>query len=59
MMEQEWVVYSFNYPFVITMKLCHDFIKDLNDSEVLIVLKLTELWRSCSKRILQTIQLSQ
>ena len=41
------------------MKLYNDFIKDLNDSEMLIVFKLTELWRSYSKRIIHAIQLFQ
>ena len=35
------------------------FFKDLNDSEVLIVLKLIELTRICSKRIIRTFQLSK
>ena len=33
--------------------------KDLNDSEVLIVFKLPELSRSCSKRIINIFRLSQ
>ena len=41
------------------MKFCNDFTRKLNDSEVLIVFKLLELSRSCSKWITNIFQLSQ
>ena len=41
------------------MKLCYDFIKDVNDSEVLIVFELPELSRSRSKQIINRFQLYQ